>query len=41
MEAYIIDYYVVDTIVDDIIEAMELKNGKIWGDSYSSCGWET
>ena len=31
---------VVDTIVDDMMYGMEWKNGKIFDDSYSSCGEE-
>ena len=30
----------VDSMGDDIMEAMELKNGKICDDSYHSCGGE-
>ena len=37
-EAYMIDNYVVDTMGDDMLEAMEPKNGKIFNDSYYSCG---
>ena len=32
------DEYVVDTMGDDIMESMELKNGKIYDDYDSSCG---
>ena len=31
---------VFDTMGYDILEAMELKNGKIFDDSYSRCGGE-
>ena len=37
-EAYITDEDVVDTIIVDILEAMELKNGLMCDDSYSSFG---
>ena len=37
-EAYMIDFDVVDTMGYDILEAMELENGNICYDSYSSCG---
>ena len=36
-KAYIPYYYVVDTMVYDIQEEMELKNGKICDDSDASC----
>ena len=39
-EAYMPDGYVIDTIVYDILEAMELKNGKIFDDSDSRFGEE-
>ena len=32
--------YMVDTIVDDMLEEMELENGKICDDSDSTCGQE-
>ena len=38
LEVYIPDQDVVDTMVADIMEAMELKNIKICDDSYSICG---
>ena len=37
MESYITDEDVVNTMVDDILEAMELKNGKICDASDSRC----
>ena len=37
-EVEIPDKYVVDTMVDERLEAMELENGKIYDDSDSSCG---
>ena len=30
----------VDTMGDDMLEAMELKNGKMCDESYSKCGVE-
>ena len=36
-EAYIPDEGVVDTMVDDMLEAMEPQNGRICDDSDSSC----
>ena len=39
-EDYMKNEDMVDTMVDDIMEEMERKNGKICDNSYSSCGEE-
>ena len=36
-EAKILEYEVVDTLGDDMLEAIDWKNGKMYGDPDSSC----